>query len=192
MIRLLFLIPLVCLTLFGLASAQDALPSTDPSKLGGDVGALAATLLFIIQFIKRQFERQGRPLLWWQTLVVTVVLGEGISALLFYAGYGARFGNTAPPLAWILFGLVASAIASGLKDLLTTLAERGRSEVNVVTPAAPASLPGQIVTPPAGFTPLYSTPTPELVDGLPVHDAPDATGAYPAAVFADPDLAPQR
>lgn len=142
--------------LLGTAWAQGVLPTTDPSQLGGDVTALAATLLFIVQFIKRQFERQGKKLPWWVTLVVTVLLGEAISALLFYSGYGAKFGSTAPPVSWILFGLVAAVISSGVKDLLTTLAMRGKTEVQVTAaPAAPNSQPGQTVALPAGFQPLF-------------------------------------
>lgn len=60
----------------------------------------------------------------------------------------------------------------------------------VSLPEVPDAQPGQIVTPPAGFTPLMTTPG--LVDGLPVQDAPDATGAYPAATLDDPELAPPR
>lgn len=161
------------------AFAQAPLPSTDPSKLGADVGALAATLMFLVQFLKRQLERQGRPLLWWQTILFTVVLGEAISGLLFYAGYGARVGNTALPGAWILFGLVASGIAMGLKDVLTTLAERNKSEVVVVPPTTPElPLPGVdgVVAVPEGSRPLVGRHG--LVDGLPVQDAPDATGLF--------------
>ena len=105
-----------------------------------------------------------------------------ISALLFYAGYGARVENTAPPGAWILFGLVASGIAMGLKDVLTTLAERNKSEVVVVPPTTPdLPLPGVdgVVAAPEGSRPLVGRHG--LVDGLPVQDAPDATGAFPAA-----------
>ncbi|GAA5503035.1 hypothetical protein Dxin01_02784 [Deinococcus xinjiangensis] len=184
--KILVLAVLLC----GTALAQTAVPTTDPSKMDADVGALAATLMFVVQFIKRQFERQSRPLVWWQTLLLTLALGEGISALLFYAGYGARFGNTAPPMAWMLFGLVATAIAAGLKDLLTSLAERNKSDV-VVNTAPPLGLPspsvGEVVTPPAGFVPLAQlVPLDEaalLVDGLPVQDSPDATGAWPAADY---------
>lgn len=142
--------------------------------------------MFLVQFLKRQLERQGRPLMWWQTILFTVVLGEAISALLFYAGYGARFGNAAPPLAWILFGLVASGIAMGLKDVLTTLAERNKSEV-VVMPPATSDLPlpavNGVVAVPESSRPLVGHYV--LVDGLPVQDAPDATGAYPAAQLID-------
>jgi hypothetical protein len=141
--------------LLGKAWAQGMLPTTDPSQLGADVSTMAVTLLFIVQFIKRQFECQGKPLRWWVTLVITLVLGELISALLFYAGYGAKFGNTVPPVSWILFGLVAAVIASGAKDLLTTLAVRSKTEVQVA--ALPSSQPGQVVTPPAGFQPLFDS-----------------------------------
>lgn len=121
--------PVLLVLLLGTAAAQTALPSTDPSKLGADVGALAATLLVVVQFVKRQFERQGRPLVWWKTLLLTLGLGEAAAALLFYAGYGARFGSTPPPWTWLLFGAVAAASAAGLKDILMSVAERGRATV---------------------------------------------------------------
>ena len=188
--------------LLGTAWAQGVLPTTDPSQLGGDVTALAATLLFIVQFIKRQFERQGRPLKWWMTVVVTVALGESISALLFYAGYGAKFGSTAPPLSWILFGLVAALISSGVKDLLTTLAVRNKTEVQVT--AAPAALPtpqpGQVVTPPPGFQPLFDAANSQGPgqgqdgDGFPSAtrlDLPDVPLRQPAPAWLEREPAPE-
>lgn len=191
--------------LLGTAGAQGVLPTTDPSQLGGDVTTLAATLLFIVQFIKRQFERQGRPLRWWVTLVITLALGEAISALLFFAGYGAKFGNTVPPVSWLLFGLVAAVIASGLKDLLTTLVVRGKTEVQVT--AAPASLPapqptsqpGQPVTPPPGFQPFFDAGNSQGPgqgqdgDGFPSAtrlDLPDVPLSRPAPTWLEQGGAP--
>ena len=204
--KTLTLFPLAAL-LLGTASAQGAvLPTTDPSQLGGDVTMFAATLLFIVQFIKRQFERQGRPLRWYVTLAVTLILGEGLAALLFYSGYGARFGSAAPPMAWILFGLVGAAIAAGLKDFAVSLMERGRSTTTVVqtapapaaaVPAAPAPVdasgagfvPGEDA--PADIRPLLGltafddtiTPDPSLLPGFQadtVEDVLRATGEWPA------------
>lgn len=158
---------LLVLLLAGTAGAQSALPSTDPSKLGADVGALAATLLVVVQFLKRQFERQGRALVWWQTLLLTLGLGEAAAALLFYAGYGARFGSTPPPWTWLLFGAVAAASAAGLKDILSSIAERGRTTVNVpppegggpVVPPPPPALEAEVVDPSRlpGFQPSTDT-----------------------------------
>lgn len=190
--------------LLGTAWAQGVLPTTDPSQLGADVTTLAATLLFIVQFIKRQFERQGRPLRWWVTLVVTLALGETISALLFYAGYGAKFGNTVPPVSWILFGLVAAVIASGLKDLLTTLAVRNKTEVQVAAapsaPTGPVTQPGQPVTPPPGFQPFFDAGNSQGPgqgqdgDGFPSAtrlDLPDVVLDRPVPVWLESDCIPE-
>lgn len=206
--KTLTLIPLAAL-LLGTASAQGAvLPTTDPSQLGGDVTMFAATLLFIVQFIKRQFERQGRPLRWYVTLGVTLILGESLAALLFYSGYGARFGNAAPPMAWILFGLVGSAIAAGLKDFAVSLMERGRSTTTVVqaAPAPAAATPAPVDASGAGFVPgedapadirpLLSlpafddtiTPDPSFLPGFQpdtVEDVLRATGEWPAVPGLD-------
>lgn len=160
-----------------LAAAAAALPVTDPSKLGGDVGALALTVLFIVQFLKRQFERQKRPLPWWGTLLLTLAVSEVLAALLFYAGYGARFGTTAPPMTWILFGAVAAVMSAGGKDILTGLIERSREAVVVHQPQVQPSQPPAALPPSAfsadlapldpttlpGFRPLLAGETVEYV-----------------------------
>lgn len=66
----------------------------------------------------------------------------------------------------------------GLKDVLTTLAERNKSEVVVMPPATDLPLPGVdgVVAAPEGSRPLVGRHG--LVDGLPVQDAPDATGLF--------------
>jgi hypothetical protein len=175
-------LPVLALMLIGTAMAQStALPTTDPSKLGADVGALAATLLFVVQFIKRQKERTKKPFLPWQTLLLTFALGEGAAALLFYSGYGARFGSAPPPYTWIFFGAVAAAVAAGIKDLYSSGLERGKTTVNVTTPVAPA-------TEAPVLTPTVADPStlPGFQPGT-VEDVLRATGEWPAIPGLDND-----
>lgn len=174
-----------------LAAAAAALPVTDPSKLGGDVTALAGAVLFIVQFLKRQFERQGRKLPWWGTIALTVAVGQVLAALLFYSGYGARFGSSAPPMTWITFGLVASGIAAGFKDFAATLAERNRSTVVVNQPQAQPSPPPAALPPsalPADLMPLDPTTLPgfrPLLAGETVEDVLRSTRKWPAVPGLD-------
>ena len=120
--------------LMGTAAAQDltGLPSLDPSKLGGDVFALGGVVLLIVQFFKRQVERRSpdvRPWVWW---AVSIVLAEAGAAGLFYARFGATFGELPAPWGWLLFGLLAGLSASGFKDLVMGILKTPR-------PAAPAA-----------------------------------------------------
>lgn len=173
-----------------LAAAAAALPVTDPSKLGGDVTALAGAVLFIVQFLKRQLERKGMKLPWWSTLLMSVLVGQVLAALLFYSGYGARFGSSAPPMTWITFGLVSSAIAAGFKDFASTLTERGRSTVVVNQPQVPQPQPPAALPPsalPADLAPLDPSALPgfrPLLAGDTVEDVLRSTGEWPAV----PDL----
>ncbi|AWT34598.1 hypothetical protein DM785_02775 [Deinococcus actinosclerus] len=171
--------------------AAAALPITDPSKLGGDVTALAGAVLFIVQFLKRQFERQGKKLPWWGTIALTVAVGQVLGALLFYSGYGARFGSSAPPMTWITFGLVASGIAAGFKDFAATLAERGRSTVVVNQPQVqpsrpPAALPPSVL--PADLAPIDPSTLPgfrPLLASETIEDVLRQTGEWPAVPGLD-------
>lgn len=182
---------LAVLTSTSLAAAAAALPVTDPSKLGGDVGALALTVLFIVQFLKRQFERQKRPLPWWGTLLLTLAVSELLAALLFYAGYGARFGTTAPPMTWILFGAVAAVMSAGGKDILSAITERNRSTVvvnqpQVQPPQPPAALPPSAL--PADLAPLDPSTLPgfrPLLASETIEDVLRQTGEWPAVLGLD-------
>lgn len=184
----------VVLLLAALAStslaAAAALPVTDPSKLGGDVTIMAGAVLFIVQFLKRQLERKGMKLPWWSTLLLSAVVGQVLAALLFYNGYGARFGSSAPPMTWITFGLVSSAIAAGFKDFASTLTERGRSAVVVNQPQVPQPQPPAALPPsalPADLAPLDPSALPgfrPLLAGDTVEDVLRSTGEWPAV----PDL----
>ena len=155
------------------------------------MGALALTVLFIVQFLKRQFERQKRPLPWWGTLLLTLTVSEVLAALLFYAGYGARFGTTAPPMTWILFGAVAAVMSAGGKDILSGLFERGRSTVVVNQPQVqpsqqPAALPPSAL--PADLMPLDPTSLPgfrPLLASETVEDVLRSTGEWPAVPGLD-------
>ena len=193
----------VVLLLAALAStslaAAAALPVTDPSKLGGDVGALALTVLFIVQFLKRQFERQKRPLPWWGTLLLTLVVSEALAALLFYAGYGARFGTAAPPMTWMLFGAVAAFISAGGKDILSAITERNRSTVVVNQPQVPQPQPPAALPPsalPADLAPLDPSALPgfrPLLASETVEDVLRSTGEWSAvAGLDDAPLASER
>lgn len=175
-------------------AAAAALPVTDPSKLGGDVTALAGAVLFVVQFLKRQLERKGMKLPWWSTLLLSVLVGQVLAALLFYSGYGARFGSSAPPMTWITFGLVASAIAAGFKDFASALTERNRGAVvvnqpQVQQPQPPAALPPSAL--PADLAPLDPSTLPgfrPLLAGDTVEDMLRSTGEWP--VVPDLDDAP--
>lgn len=193
----------VVLLLAALAStslaAAAALPVTDPGKLGGDVTALAGAVLFIVQFLKRQLERKGMKLPWWSTLLLSVLVGQVLAALLFYSGYGARFGSSAPPMTWITFGLVASGIAAGFNDFAATLAERNRSTVVVNQPQAqqpqpPAALPPSAL--PADLAPLDPSTLPgfrPLLASETVEDVLRSTGEWSAvAGLDDAPLASER
>lgn len=112
---------------------------------------LAALVAFIVQFVKRQLERQGRSLSWYVTLLVALVVSEGLSALLFYSEYGARFGGAPPPWTWIIFGLVAAMAGAGGRDLLMGFAERGKPVVvtsgSVVAAPDPPGVPAPPINP---------------------------------------------
>lgn len=185
---------LLLATLASTSLAAAALPVTDPSKLGGDVTALAGAVLFIVQFLKRQLERKGMKLPWWSTLLLSVLVGQVLAALLFYSGYGARFGSSAPPMTWITFGLVASAIAAGFKDFASALTERSRGAVvanqpQVPQPQLPAALPPSAL--PADLAPLDPSTLPGFRP-LPAEDTVEdvlrSTGEWP--VVPDLDDAP--
>lgn len=170
------------------AAAESALPSVDPATLGKDVGALGLMIMFLMQFLKKQRERMAAPFQWWQTLLIALALGEAVSALLFYSGYGARFGSAPPPWTWMLFGLVAAALGAGARDLLMSFAERGRTQVTIeqaqVAPASdateappveimrvndPSQMPGFVPEPDSSQTAYW--PAPPFQDDAPlVHD----------------------
>lgn len=119
---------LVMLLLAGTAFAQaelvPGLPSLDPSKLATDFIALGVTVVFVVQFLKRQFERKEKPFQPWMTLVLGLVLCEAASAALFYARYGATYGDLAPPWGWIVFGFMAWLVGAGARDWFVSQIER--------------------------------------------------------------------
>ncbi|RJF68979.1 hypothetical protein D3875_21865 [Deinococcus cavernae] len=117
-----------------------------PEALGASVFTLAALVAFIVQFVKKQLERQGRKLRWYVTLLIALGVSEGLSALLYYAGYGARFGSAPPPWTWLIFGLVAAAAGAGGRDLLMSFAERSKTDV-VVRPPEAAPVPTAPINP---------------------------------------------
>lgn len=117
---------------------MDTLPTFTPEQLGSSVFTLAALVAFVVQFIKRQLEREGRKLPALVTVLVALAVGETLAALLFYCGYGAKFGDAPPPYTWIIFGAVAATAAAGGRDLLMSLAERNKADAPVVVaPAEP-------------------------------------------------------
>ncbi|PYE51061.1 hypothetical protein [Deinococcus yavapaiensis] len=137
--RRLVFVSMFILGLLGVAFAQDVtgIPSLDPSKLGADVFALGGAVLFSVQFIKRQFERRGTPLAPAVTLALTFGLAEVISAGLFYARFGAKFGELPPPWSWVVFGGLAAAVAAGFRDFVVALVERrALASTLIVSPGA--------------------------------------------------------
>lgn len=126
---------------------MEGLPVFTPEALGASVFTLAALVAFIVQFVKKQLERQGRKLRWYVTLLIALGVSEGLSALLYYAGYGARFGSAPPPWTWLIFGLVAAAAGAGGHDLLMSFAERSKTDVVVRPPAEPTPVPAAPINP---------------------------------------------
>ena len=140
--------PLLALVLASFALAQDTatLPSVDPSKLGADVLALASVVLFIVQFFKRQVERPGAESpeggppaqtkwpawAWWG---LSILLAEVGAAGLYYAQFGASFGDLPAPWGWLVYGLLSGLVASGFKDLVIGVIKAQPSpSVVIVTP----------------------------------------------------------
>lgn len=173
--------------LSGAALAQDALtglPSLDPSKLGADVFSLGGVVLLVVQFLKRQVERTRpdvRPWVWW---AVSVTLAEAGAAGLFYARFGATFGDLPSPWGWLLFGLLAGLVASGFKDLVMGILKTPRPStapdvnVKVEAPAAlptPAPLNVTIKRPASGLEPIPGLDAPAVprgfLDDLQIPDA---------------------
>lgn len=141
---------------------MDGLPTFSPEQLGASVFTLAALVAFIVQFIKKQFERQGHSLRWYVTLIIALLVSESLSAMLYYAGYGAKFGSAPPPWTWLIFGLIAAVAGAGGRDLLIAVAERGKGDVVVAPPtpvvvAAPTADPAP--APPVEPTTPVSQPT---------------------------------
>lgn len=136
---------------------MDGLPAFTPEQLGSSVFTLAALVAFVVQFIKRQLERNGTKMRWYMTLVIALLTSEMLAALLFYAGYGAKFGNTPAPWTWVIFGLIAAAAGAGGRDLLMSFAERGKG----TTVVAPAQAPESGAVAPATAEPAEVPPAPE-------------------------------
>lgn len=126
---------------------MEGMPIITPEALGASVFTLAALVAFIVQFVKKQLERQGKTPRWWVTLVIALLVSETLSAGLYYAGYGARFGSAPPPWTWLIFGLVAAAAGAGGRDLLMSFAERSKAEVVVTPPAEPVAPPAPPINP---------------------------------------------
>ena len=101
------------------ASAQglDALPDLTPATLGADVFALGAAVLFVVQFAKRQVERHKAlpPAAW---IALSFTLGVAGAFALHALGHGAVYAF-AYPLGTVAYGVLAGAIASGFKDLVS-------------------------------------------------------------------------
>jgi hypothetical protein len=156
---------LVLLILWSGAAAQDLTSVLlDPGTLGGNVLALAGLVLTLTQVMKTSFSRRNRKLPWWGTLLVSVALGQALAAVLFYAGFGARFGAYPPPWTWVLYGLLASGVASGGRDFVTRLVERwAGARVDVMAEVWPIPAPAAALTPEAA--PL--APEDDLPDLLP-------------------------
>lgn len=169
------LLPLLVLLTGTAVAALPGLPSTDPSKLGADVFALSGALIFVVQLIKAQADRAGRPLQAWVTLLLTFVLAEAASAGLFYARFGATFGELPPPWGWLMYGALAFAIAAGARDFVVALIERSKGAAGVPVTQASGGTTVVAVTPP-GAQPGDILPPAGLVQpssGL--EDLPDAS-----------------
>lgn len=143
------LLSVAVLSLLGVAFAQDAAASFDPSALAGSFAVLGATVLVITQFFKQHLLRTLKPdASKWASIALSLGIAQAAAFLLqFLLG-----GITDPLFAvvtilWlraVLFGLCAGLFASGFHGLATGIA-KSAGKAAAVAVAARAGKKDEVV-----------------------------------------------
>lgn len=145
---------MLILTAVLLGSSVALAQSLDPSgfdlkALGSNPFVLASTVLLGTAFVKERFPQlKGAAV-----LGVSFGLSLVGSAALFYTGNGATVGTLTGAASWLVYGGLGGLIASGFKDLASSLLGvlGGKKPAQVITaPGTPGTAPSSASIVPVG------------------------------------------
>lgn len=123
-----------------LAQSFDA-NAFNPKILGSSPFLLGATVAIGTAFVKERVP----ALKGWGVVATSFGLGLASSAALHYSGNGATIAGLSDVLGWVAFGGLSGLVASGGKDLVSSLLSLWGSKKAAVVLVPSSSTPGVVV-----------------------------------------------